>query len=62
MKPQLVYWAEIKAINERITRLQQNHDLDPMDDVALEFLRCRTYFTQRQLLVLERIEQDYAQA
>lgn len=56
-----MYWTEIKAINERITRLQQNHDLDPMDDVALEFLRCRTCFTQRQLLVLERMEQDYAQ-
>ncbi len=66
VKPQFLepvdpkYWVEIKAVNERITRLQQKCDLDPMDDVTLEFLRRRTCFTQRQMLLLERMEQDYA--
>lgn len=55
-------WAEIKAMNERINRLQLQCDLDPMDDVALEFLRRRTCFTPRQILLLERMEQDYGQA
>lgn len=65
VKPQFLepvdpkYWGEIKAVNERITRLQLECDLDPMDDVALEFLRRRTCFTQRQMVLLERIEQDY---
>lgn len=65
VKPQFLepvdpkYWAEIKAVNERITRLQHECDLEPMDDVALEFLRRRTCFTQRQMLLLERIEQEY---
>ena len=54
------YWAEIKTVNERITRLQQMCNLDPMDDAALEVLRRRTCFTQRQMLLLERMEQDYA--
>lgn len=66
VKPQFLepvdpkYWAEIKAVKERITRLQLSCELDPMDDAALEVLRRRTCFTQRQMLLLERMEQDYA--
>lgn len=64
VKPQFLeevdpeYWAKIKAVNERITRLQQL-ELDPIDDAALEVLRRRTYFTQRQMSVLTRLEEDY---
>ena len=54
-------WAEIKAMNERINRLQQ-YDLDPMEVAGLEVLRRRTCFTPRQILLLERMEQDYGQA
>lgn len=68
VKPQFLeeidpkYWAEIKAVHERITRLQQECDLDPADDAVLEVLRRRTCFTPRQMLLLERMEQDYAPA
>ena len=55
------YWAEIKAVHERIAFLQQ-YDLDLMDEAGLEVLRRRTCFTPRQMQLLERIEQDYAQA
>lgn len=66
VKPQFLeevdpkYWADIKAVHERIARLQQ-YDLDLMDEAGLEVLRRRTCFTPRQML-LERMEQDYAQA
>jgi hypothetical protein len=52
------YWAEIKAVNERIGRLQQ-FELDPIEDAGLEVLRRRTCFTPRQMIWLERMEQDY---
>ncbi len=65
VKPQFLeevdpkYWADIKAVNERITRLQIECDLDPVDDAVLEVLRRRTCFTPRQMAVLQRLEQDY---
>ena len=68
VKPQFLepvdpkYWAEIRVVNERITRLQFSCNLDPADDAVLEVLRRRTCFTQRQMLLLERMEQDYATA
>lgn len=68
VKPQFLeqvdpkYWSEIKAIHERITQLQLECDLDPADNAVLEVLRRRTCFTPRQMLLLERIEQDYAQS
>ncbi len=55
------YWADIKAVHERITKLQQ-YELDPMDDAGLEVLRRRTCFTPRQMMLLERMEEDYAKA
>ncbi len=67
VKPQFLepvdpqYWAEVKAINERITRLQLECDLDPAEDAVLEVLRRRTCFTPKQMMLLARIEQDYAQ-
>ena len=36
-------WAELKAVNERITRLQQ-YCLDPVEDTALDGLRRRSWF------------------
>lgn len=66
VKPQFLepvepqYWAEIKVINERITRLQLEYDLDPAEDAVLEVLRRRTCFTPKQMMLLERMEQDYA--
>ena len=56
------YWAEIKAVNERITRLQFECELDPAEDAVLEVLRRRTCFTSKQMMLLERMEQDYAKA
>ena len=56
------YWAEIKAVNERITRLQFECELDPAEDAVLEVLRRRTCFTLKQMMLLERMEQDYAKA
>ena len=53
------YWADIKAVNQRITRLQIECELDPVDDAVLEVLRRRTCFTPRQMAVLQRLEQDY---
>ncbi len=67
VKPQFLeevdpkYWVEIKAVHERITRLQLECDLDPADDAVLLVLRRRTCFTPRQMLLLERMEQDYDQ-
>jgi len=52
------YWADIKAVNQRITRLKQ-YDLDPMESAGLEVLRRRTCFTPKQLILLERMENDY---
>ena len=52
-------WADIKAVNKRITRLQIECDLDPVDDAVLEVLRRRTCFTPRQMVVLQKLEQDY---
>ena len=68
VKPQFLesvepeYWLEIKAVNERISRLQLECDLDAADDAVLEVLRRRTCFTSRQMLLLGRIEEDYALA
>jgi len=68
VKPQFLepvepeYWVEIKAVNERISRLQLECDLDAADDAVLEVLRRRTCFTSRQMLLLERMEEDYALA
>ena len=65
VKPQFLeevdpkYWADIKAVNERITRLQLECELDPMDAAGLEVLRRRTCFTSRQIMLLERMENDY---
>ena len=65
VKPQFLelvdpqYWSEIKAINERITRLQLECDLDAAEDAVLKVLRRRTCFTPKQMTLLERIEQDY---
>jgi len=68
VKPQFLeevdpkYWAEIKAVNERVTRLQVECELDPAEDAVLEVLRRRTSFTPKQMLLLERMEQDYAKS
>ncbi len=64
VKPQFLepvepkYWADIKAVNQRITRLKQ-YDLDQMESAGLEVLRRRTCFTPKQLTLLERMENDY---
>ena len=52
------YWADIKAVNERITRLKQ-YELDPMESAGIEVLRRRTCFTPKQITLLERMENDY---
>ena len=63
VKPQFLeevdpkYWADVKAVNERISQLQQC-DLDPAEDAVLDVLRRRTCFTPKQMLLLERMEQD----
>ncbi len=68
VKPQFLeevdpkYWAEIKAVNERVTRLQVECELDPAEDAVLEVLRRRTCFTPKQMMLLERMEQDYAKS
>ena len=68
MKPQFLeevdpkYWTEIKVVHERIMRLQQDHELDPAEDAVLEVLQRRTCFTLKQMVLLERMEQDYAKA
>ena len=68
VKPQFLeevdpkYWAEIKVMHERIMRLQQNRELDPAEDAVLEVLQRRTCFTLKQMVLLERMEQDYAKA
>lgn len=51
-------WDEIKAIHNRIDRLSQC-ELDPMDDAALEVLKRRTYFTDRQKQALATLENVY---
>ncbi len=50
---------DIKAISDRIAALQKS-DLDDADDQFLELLQCRTVWTNRQLLLLQRMEEDYA--
>lgn len=66
VKPQFLeevdpkYWGEIKVVHERIMRLQQNHELDPAEDAVLEVLQRRTCFTLKQMVLLERMEHDYA--
>lgn len=52
------YWMDIKSIHERIAKLQQCN-LDPLEDDMLESLRRRTCFTEKQKLLLARMEQDY---
>ena len=52
-------WAEVKSVNERITRLQLECDLDPMEDAGLEVLRRRTSFTPKQMMLLKWIENNY---
>ncbi len=65
VKPQFLeevgpeYWAEIKAVNERITRLQLEYNLDAAEDAVLEVLRRRTSFTQKQMTLLAFLEQQY---
>lgn len=51
-------YQNIKAVYERLSRLQQC-DLDPIDDAVLEVLKRRTSFSQRQKLLLKRMEEDY---
>ncbi len=64
VKPQFLeevdpkYWADIKAVHERITRLKQ-YDLDPMEDAGLEVLCRRTCFTPKQMVLLKFLEQQY---
>lgn len=53
------YWAEIKAVNERITRLQLDYKLDAAEDAVLEVLRRRTSFTSKQMMMLEWMENSY---
>ncbi len=43
----------------RINRLEQTFELDEIEQVMLEFLRKRKYFTPRQMLWLEIIEKQY---
>lgn len=50
--------TEIKSVSDRIAALQKS-DLDDADDQFLDLLQRRTVWTQRQLLLLGRIEQDY---
>ncbi len=65
MKPQFLeevdpnYWAEIKTVNERITRLQLDYKLDAAEDAVLEVLRRRTSFTSKQMMMLEWMEDSY---
>ncbi len=65
VKPQFLepidpkYWAEIKAVHERISRLQLSSDLDPAEDAVLEVLLRRTSFTSKQMVLLKFLEQQY---
>lgn len=65
VKPQFLepidpkYWAEIKAVHERISRLQLSCDLDPAEDAVLEVLLRRTSFTSKQMVLLKFLEQQY---
>jgi hypothetical protein len=52
------YWHDIKEIHQRISALKKC-DLDPADDAVLEVLKRRLWFTERQKLLLSRMEQDY---
>lgn len=50
--------AEIKAVYERITRLQQE-EIDPIEDAGLKVLLRLTCFTPKQMMWLEWIENSY---
>lgn len=56
---ELEYWAEIRAVNERITRLRLEYELDPIEDAGLEVMRRRTVFTPKQMLFLQWLESNY---
>lgn len=64
VKPQFLsevdpkYWADIKAVHEQVTRLSQC-ELDPVDNAVLEVLARCTCFSERQMIVLQRLLQDY---
>lgn len=65
VKPQFLepvdpkYWADIKAVHQRISRLQLSYDLDPAEDAVLEVLLRRTSFTPKQMILLKFLEQQY---
>ncbi len=65
VKPQFLkpidpkYWTEIKAVHQRISRLQLSYDLDPAEDAVLEVLLRRTSFTPKQMILLNFLEQQY---
>ena len=65
VKPQFLepvdpkYWAEIKAVHQRISRLQLSYNLDPAEDAVLEVLLRRTNFTSKQMILLNFLEQQY---
>jgi hypothetical protein len=50
--------TEVKAVQDSIDRLRQ-YELDPADEAVLEVLSRRICFTERQKLLLARMEQDY---
>lgn len=53
------YWAKIKAVNKRITRLQLGRELDPIEEAGLEVMRRRISFTPKQMLFLQWLESNY---
>ncbi|MGL4618704.1 MAG: hypothetical protein ACRCZS_06545 [Chroococcidiopsis sp.] len=50
---------EIKIVSDRIHALAMRNDLDDMDLAQLEVMQRRTVWTNRQLLLLKRMEEDY---
>lgn len=46
-------------ISDRIKKLQKTCELDDADDGLLELMQRRTVWTDRQLLLLKRMEEDY---
>ncbi|MGL4620006.1 MAG: hypothetical protein ACRCZS_13245 [Chroococcidiopsis sp.] len=51
--------ANFKSISDRILDLAMLMELDPFDRAGLEVMQRRTVWTERQLLLLKRMEEDY---
>lgn len=52
--------TQIKLMSDRILKLAMLMELDPMDRAQLDVMQTRTIWTNRQLLLLRRMEEDYS--